>query len=108
MFILEATINVLGFNNDGFLTSKSSIQRIRTLKWNERVKNIKIYFQNEVPDVVTSHWEGKLFPALSAQKSKEEHLPIVFHMDLKNNSFLYRDWIVPQTKNRRRLFGRRS
>lgn len=83
VFILEATIDALGFNIDEFPISKSSIQRIRTEKRKERAENIKIDFQNEVPDVVTLHWDGKLLPALSARKSKEERLPIVISYGLK-------------------------
>ncbi|GBO20411.1 hypothetical protein AVEN_35971-1 [Araneus ventricosus] len=44
---------------------------------------MKIDFQNEVQDVVTLHWDGKLLPALSARKSKEERLPIVISYGLK-------------------------
>ncbi|GBN41215.1 hypothetical protein AVEN_140284-1 [Araneus ventricosus] len=82
-FVLEATIYELGCNIDEFLISKSSIQRIRTEKRKEPMENIKIAFQNEVPDVVTLHWDGKLLPALSARKSKEERLPIVISYGLK-------------------------
>lgn len=77
VFILEATIEALGYNTDEFPISKSSIQRIRTEKRKERAEAIKANFQNEVPDVVTVHWDGKLLPALDARKSKEERLPIV-------------------------------
>ncbi|GBN00849.1 hypothetical protein AVEN_246485-1 [Araneus ventricosus] len=56
VFILEATIDILGCNIDGFPLSKSLIQRIRTEKRKERAENIKIDFQNEVPDLVTLHW----------------------------------------------------
>ncbi|GBN12079.1 hypothetical protein AVEN_184129-1 [Araneus ventricosus] len=70
VFILEATIDALGYNVDEFTLSKSSIQRIRTEKRKERAVNIKIDFQNEVPDEVTLHWDGKLLPALSAQRKK--------------------------------------
>ncbi|GBM84693.1 hypothetical protein AVEN_49843-1 [Araneus ventricosus] len=108
VFILEATIDALGCNNDEFPIGKSSIQRIRTEKRKERPENIKIDFQNEVPDVVTLHRDGKLLPALSARKSEEERLPIVISYGLKNNSLLCRDWIILQVKNRHRLFGRRS
>ncbi|GBN44360.1 hypothetical protein AVEN_193451-1 [Araneus ventricosus] len=83
VFVLEATIDALGCNIDEFPISKSSIQRIRTEKRKERAENIKIDFQNEVPDVVTLHWDGKLLPALSARKSKEELLPIVISYGLK-------------------------
>ncbi|GBO27656.1 hypothetical protein AVEN_215866-1 [Araneus ventricosus] len=77
VFVLEATIDAFGCSIDEFPISKSSIQRIRTEKRKERVENIKIDFQNEVQDVVTLHWDGKLLPALSARKSEEERLPIV-------------------------------
>ncbi|GBO14111.1 hypothetical protein AVEN_195948-1, partial [Araneus ventricosus] len=83
VFVLEATIDALACNVDEFPISKSSIQRIRTEKRKERAENIKIDFQNEVPDVVTLHWDGKLLPALSARKSNEEHLPIVISYGLK-------------------------
>ncbi|GBM78176.1 hypothetical protein AVEN_176653-1 [Araneus ventricosus] len=58
VFVLEATIDALGCNIDEFPISKSSIQRIRTEKRKERAENIKIDFQNEVPDVVALHWDG--------------------------------------------------
>ncbi|GBO25379.1 hypothetical protein AVEN_133944-1, partial [Araneus ventricosus] len=83
VFVLEATIDALGCNIDEFPISKSSIQRIRTEKRKERAESIKIVFQNEVPDVVTLHWDGKLLPALSARILKEERLPIVISYGLK-------------------------
>ncbi|GBM32750.1 hypothetical protein AVEN_83722-1 [Araneus ventricosus] len=83
VFILEATIDALGCNIDEFPISKSSIQRIRTEKPTERAENIKIYFQNEVPDVVTLQWNGKLLSASSARKSKEERLPVLISYVLK-------------------------
>ncbi|GBM91330.1 hypothetical protein AVEN_188618-1, partial [Araneus ventricosus] len=60
VFILEATIDALGYNIDEFPVSKSSIERIRTEKWKEREENIKIDFQNKVPDVMTLHSVDKL------------------------------------------------
>ncbi|GBM26810.1 hypothetical protein AVEN_32066-1 [Araneus ventricosus] len=83
VFILEATSYAPRCNIDEFPISKSSIQRIRSEKRKERAENIKIDFQNEVPDVVTLHSDGKLLPALSARKSKEERLPIVISYVLK-------------------------
>ncbi|GBN69324.1 hypothetical protein AVEN_36030-1 [Araneus ventricosus] len=83
VFILEASIDALGCNIDEFPISKSSIQRIRTEKRKERAENVKIDFQNKVPGVVTLHSDGKLLPALSARKSKEERLPIVISYELK-------------------------
>ncbi|GBN43375.1 hypothetical protein AVEN_90769-1 [Araneus ventricosus] len=52
VFILEVTTDALGCNIDEFPISQSSIQRIRTEKLKERAENIKIDFQNKVPDVV--------------------------------------------------------
>ncbi|GBM82615.1 hypothetical protein AVEN_124289-1 [Araneus ventricosus] len=83
VFILEATIDALGYNIDEFPVSKPSIERILTTKWKERAENIKIDFQNKVPDVVTLHSDGKLLLALSARKSKEERLPIIISYGLK-------------------------
>lgn len=83
VFIIEATIEALGYNTDEFPISKSSIQRIRTEMRRERAEAIKVEFQNEVPDTVTIHWDGKLLPALDVRKSKEERLPIVISYDNK-------------------------
>ncbi|GBM30022.1 hypothetical protein AVEN_165594-1 [Araneus ventricosus] len=81
VFIFKATVDALGCNIDEFPISKSSIQRIRTEKWKERAENIKIDFQNEVPDIVTLHCDGKLL-SLSARKSKER-FPIVISYGFK-------------------------
>ncbi|GBM49251.1 hypothetical protein AVEN_70999-1 [Araneus ventricosus] len=78
VFILEATIDAL----DATLTNFRKA-RIRTEKRKKRAENIKIDFQNEVPDVVTLHWDGKLLPALSARKLKEERLRIAISYGLK-------------------------
>lgn len=74
VFVLQATIEGFGHNVDEYLISKLSIQRIRMEKRKERAEAIKIDFKNEVPDVVTVHWDGKLLPALNARKSKKELL----------------------------------
>ncbi|GBM80136.1 hypothetical protein AVEN_265375-1 [Araneus ventricosus] len=66
-----------------FHNCKSSLQIIRIEKRKERAENVKIDFQNKVPDVVTLHSDGKLLPALSARKSKDEGLPIVTSYGLK-------------------------
>lgn len=71
VFILQATIEALGYNTDEYPISKSSIHRIRTAKRKERVEAIKIDFKNEVPDIVTVHWDGKLLPTLNARNCKE-------------------------------------
>ena len=43
----------------------------------DRAGSIKSDFQNNVPEVVTVHWDGKLLPALDVRTSKEERLPII-------------------------------
>ncbi|GBL91394.1 hypothetical protein AVEN_136907-1 [Araneus ventricosus] len=83
VFILDATNDALGYNIDEFPVSKSLIERIRTEKWKERAENIKIDFQNKVPDVVTLRSYGKLLLALSSRKSKGERLPIIISYGLK-------------------------
>ncbi|GBM91155.1 hypothetical protein AVEN_26947-1 [Araneus ventricosus] len=83
VFILDATNDALGYNIDEFPVSKSLIERIRTEKWKERAENIKIDFQNKVPDVVTLRSYGKLLLALSARTSKEERLPIIISYGLR-------------------------
>lgn len=83
VFIIEATIEALGHNTDEFPISKSSIQRIRTEKRKQRAEAIKLNFQNDVPDTVIVHWDGKLLPALDVRKCKEERLPIVITYDNK-------------------------
>ncbi|KAG8238036.1 hypothetical protein J437_LFUL017664 [Ladona fulva] len=75
--ILEATIEALGYNTDEFPMSKSSIKRVCTEERNERAEAVKANFQNEVPNSMTVHWDGKLLPAVDAWISKEEYLPIV-------------------------------
>lgn len=81
VFIIEATIEALGHNTDDFSISKSSIHRIRTEMRRERAEAIKVNFQNNIPDTVTVHWDGKLLSALDSRKSKEERLPIVISYD---------------------------
>ncbi|GBM57875.1 hypothetical protein AVEN_247490-1 [Araneus ventricosus] len=61
----------------------AALDRIRTEKLKELAEDIKIDFQNKVPDVVTLHWDSKLLPALSARKSKEKRFPIVISYGLK-------------------------
>ncbi|KAL1498419.1 hypothetical protein ABEB36_009225 [Hypothenemus hampei] len=60
VFILQAIIEALGLNINDYNVNKSSIQRIRTEKRKERAKVIQMNFKNEVPNVVTVHWDGKL------------------------------------------------
>src|SRR5215469_7192055 len=46
-----------------------------------RAEAIKFNFQNNVPDVVTVHWDGKLLPGLDVRSSKEERLPVIASFD---------------------------
>ena len=83
VFILQATIEALGYNIDDFLINKSSIQRIRTIKRKQRAKAIEVDFQLNVPEVFTLHWDSKLLPALNVRGTKEERLPIVISYENK-------------------------
>ena len=77
VYILQATVEALGFDFDDYPINKSSIPRIRTQMRRDRAESIKSDFQNNVPEVVTVHWDGKLLPGLNVRSSKEERLPIL-------------------------------
>ncbi|XP_065223043.1 uncharacterized protein LOC135847444 [Planococcus citri] len=83
VFVIGAVAEALGHNIDQLSISKSSIQRIRTSEREKRAKVIKQNFQNQVPDVVTVHWDGKLLPGLDQRCSKEERLPILITFEGK-------------------------
>lgn len=77
VFILQAVIEALGLSCDDFPVNKSSIQRIRTQSRKDRAESIKSDFQNNIPEMVTVHWDGKLLPGPDVRSSKEERLPIL-------------------------------
>ncbi|XP_074108448.1 uncharacterized protein LOC141533454 [Cotesia typhae] len=81
VYILHAVVEALGLNSDDFPINKSSIQRVRTQARKSRAEAIKTDFQNNLPDVVTIHWDGKLLPGLDVRSSKEERLPIIASFD---------------------------
>lgn len=76
VYIIQATVEALGHNIDDFSINKSTIQRIRRDMRKLRAEKIKKDFNDEIPEVVTLHWDGKLLPALNVKSSKEERLPI--------------------------------
>lgn len=77
VYILQAVIEALGLSCDDFPINKSSIQRIRTQSRKDRAESIKSDFQNNIPEMVTVHWDGKLLPGPDMRSSKEERLPIL-------------------------------
>lgn len=81
VYILHAVVEALALNSDDFPINKSSIQRVRTQARKSRAEAIKTDFQNNLPDVVTVHWDGKLLPGLDVRSSKEERLPIIASFD---------------------------
>lgn len=83
VYILHAVVEALGLSSDDFPINKSSIQRIRTQTRKSRAEAIKADFQDNVPDVVTVHWDGKLLPGLDVRSSKEERLPIIVSFEGK-------------------------
>lgn len=83
VYILQATIEALGLKCDDYPVNKSSIQRIRTEMRKNRAESIKSDFQNNMPEVVTIHWDGKLLPGLDVRSSKEERLPILISFEEK-------------------------
>jgi hypothetical protein len=64
VYILQAAIEALDLNIDEFPINKPSIQRIRTQARKDRAEAIKTDFQNNIPEILTIHWDGKLLPAL--------------------------------------------
>lgn len=81
VYILHAVVEALGLSSGDFPINKSSIQRIRTQTRKSRAEAIKTAFQNNVPDVITVHWDGKLLPGMDVRSSKEERLPIIASFD---------------------------
>lgn len=77
VYILQAAVEALGLSCDEFPINKSSIQRIRTQTRKNRAESIRSDFKNNVPEVVTVHWDDKLLPGLDVRSSKEERLPIL-------------------------------
>ncbi|GBP37429.1 hypothetical protein EVAR_16334_1 [Eumeta japonica] len=64
VYILHAVIEALCINRNDFFIDKSSIQRIRTQVRKTRTETMKTDFQNNLPDLITVHWDGKLLPRL--------------------------------------------
>lgn len=77
VYIIQAILEALDLRCDEYSINKSSIQRIRTQMRKSRAETIKTDFKNNVPNVVTIHWDGKLLPGLDVRSRKEERLPIV-------------------------------
>ena len=73
VYIIQATVEALGFSTDEHPIDKSSIQMIQS-QMMARAKDIKSDFQDHVPDVSTVHWDGKLLPGLNVRSPKEERL----------------------------------
>lgn len=84
VYILQAVVEALGLSCEEFSINKSSIQRIRTQMRKERAESIKTDFQNNVPEIVTIHWDGKLLPGLNVTGTKEERLPILISFGEKD------------------------
>ncbi|KAK2706701.1 hypothetical protein QYM36_014668, partial [Artemia franciscana] len=79
IYIRNAVVEALRLSSDDFPVTKSSIQRIRIETRKSRAEASD--FQNDVTDVVTIHWDGKLLPGLDVQSSKEECMLVIasFH-----------------------------
>lgn len=77
VYILQAVVEALDLSCEDFPINKSSIQRIRTKTRKDRAESIKSDFHNNMPEMVTIHWDGKLLPGLDVRSFKEERLPIL-------------------------------
>ena len=74
IYIIQATVEAIGFSTDEHPINKSSIQRKRSQMRMARAKDMKTDFQDRVPDVITINWESKLLPGLDIRSPKEEGL----------------------------------
>ena len=83
VYIIQATVEALGFSTDVHPINRSSIQRIRSEMRMARAKDINNYFQDRVPDVISVNWDGKLLPDLDVRSPKEERLPVLISFEEK-------------------------
>lgn len=65
-------VEALDLSCGDFPINKSSIQLIRTQSRKDRAESVKSDFLNNVPEIVTVQWDGKLLPGLDVRSSKEE------------------------------------
>ncbi|GBM74923.1 hypothetical protein AVEN_173342-1 [Araneus ventricosus] len=77
VYIIHAVVEALGHNTEEFIINKSSIHRIRQIKRKESAESIKVAFENDIPQILSVHWGGKLLPALNVRDAKKERLPII-------------------------------
>ncbi|GBM07146.1 hypothetical protein AVEN_15403-1 [Araneus ventricosus] len=77
VYIIHAVLEALGHNTEEFIINKSSIHRIRQIKRKESNESIKVAFENDIPQILTVHWGGKLLPALNVRDSEKERLLII-------------------------------
>lgn len=73
--ILQAVVEDLGYSGDKFSINNSSIQRIEH----------RIWFSDEIPDIVTDLWAERVLTSLNERSSVEELLPILLHWERRNN-----------------------
>ncbi|GBM17021.1 hypothetical protein AVEN_133294-1 [Araneus ventricosus] len=77
VYIIHAVVEALGHNTEEFIINKSSIHRIRQIKRKESAESMKVAFHNDIPQILTVHWDGKLLPALNVRDATEERQPII-------------------------------
>lgn len=77
VYVLQATLEALGFDNDDYIINSSSIHRAREMYRCERAKMIKSRFQESRPSYVIVHWDGKLLPNIHVKNTTVERLPII-------------------------------
>lgn len=73
-------VETLDLSCDEFPINKSSIQCIRIHSRKDKAKAIKLDFQDNLPETVTVHWDGKLLPRVDVRSSKEEPKRIYTHI----------------------------
>lgn len=77
VYVLQALLEALGFDNDDYIINSISIHRAREMHRCERAKMIKSRFQESSPSYVIVHWDGKLLPNVHVKNTTVERLPII-------------------------------
>ena len=80
--IILSVAEALGHNLDDLVVNRSSIRRYRYQLRAERNKKLYEAFQENVPKMITVHWDGKLLPRLTG-KETVERLPVIITYDGK-------------------------
>ncbi|GBN83317.1 hypothetical protein AVEN_268940-1, partial [Araneus ventricosus] len=81
---------------------------IRQIKRKESAESIKVAFQNDIPQNLTVHWDGKLLPALNAKYAKDKRLRIIVSFGDREQLIgvlVFQNYKMQLGKSKHMLFG---